>query len=274
MTVAPHMTDTEERDQIEDRLEWILRRDMRAAAATLDPGEVRYLVDLYYQFQHWRVASTNAVRAGQDNDEPNDLIGWFAGRIAKLERTIPGAMKVYCNGRRDGRWALSIHGIGPVLTAGLLSHFDIEKAPTVGHFWSFAGLDPEQEWKKGEKRPFNARLKVLCWKIGQSFMKLRGNDKDIYGKVYEDRKRYEIDRNLAGEHKGYQLRTASGTKTVDELPPFIIDARARRYAVKLFLAHLHHVMYVVRFNADPPKPYVMSHLGHAHFIAPPNWPSE
>ena len=31
-------------------------------------------------------------------------------------------------------------------------------------------------------------LKELCWKIGESFVKVKGNPADIYGKIYEERK--------------------------------------------------------------------------------------
>jgi hypothetical protein len=50
--------------------------------------------------------------------------------------------------RTPGRW--------------LLARIDIVKAPTAGHIWRYAGLDPTVRWNKGEKRPWNAGLKVLC----------------------------------------------------------------------------------------------------------------
>jgi hypothetical protein len=56
------------------------------------------------------------------------------------------------------------------------------------------------------------------------------------------------------------------------LPPAQIDNRARRYAVKLFLAHLHHVWYETEFGEAPPKPYPIAIMGHAHYIMPPGWP--
>ena len=53
------------------------------------------------------------------------------------------------------------------------------------------------------------------------------------------------------------------------LPPGRIHARARRYAVKLFVSHLHHVMYEAEFGTPPPKPYIFTRPEHTHFIAPP-----
>lgn len=271
--VKEESTDPAELDQVEVKLKLRLAGDLRASAALLTPTQVRYLVDLYYQLQEYRKSSANVLRS--QVGEPNDLLSWFGSRLSGLERLIPPAMGVYAKGRRDGRWALSIHGIGPVIAAGLLANIDIEKAPTVGHIWSFAGLNPEQKWGKGEKRPFSLGMKVLCWKIGQSFMKLRRYEADVYGEVYERRKALEIERNETGVHKGYQLRKAGGrVETVDLLPPFIIDARARRYAVKLFLSHLHHVMYETRFGEPPPKPYILTRPEHVHFVGPPNWPCD
>ena len=60
--------------------------------------------------------------------------------------------------------------------------------------------------------------------------------------------------------------------SIGQLPPAHIHARAERYATKLFLAHWHHVAYESHFGTPPPKPYVIEHMGHAHYIAPPNWP--
>lgn len=53
-----------------------------------------------------------------------------------------------------------------------------------------------------------------------------------------------------------------------KLAPSQIDARARRWSVKLFLAHLHHVMYLDFYGTEPPKPYAIAHLDHVHMIAP------
>lgn len=259
---------------LDEEVDLKLTKDLREAASSLTPGEVRFFVDLYYQIQRYRISTDNMVRATTAESEPSGLLSWFSTRLNSFEARIPPVMKRYVTGRRDGRWCIGIHGIGPVLAAGLLSHIDIEQAPTVGHIWSFAGLNPDMKWEKGQRRPFSASMKTLCWKVGQSFMKLRSGENDIYGKVYEQRKAIEIEKNEAGAHAGYELRLATGKKIVDKLPPFIIDARARRWAVKLFLSHLHHVMYEVRYEKLPPKPYILTKPEHVHFIGPPQWPCE
>lgn len=59
------------------------------------------------------------------------------------------------------------------------------------------------------------------------------------------------------------------------LPPAHIHARARRYAVKLFLAHFHEISYRLAFGKPPPLPYPIVHLeGHNDIIAVPFLPPE
>ena len=101
----------------------------------------------------------------------------------------------------EGRGGLvpTLHGVGPVIAAGLLAHIDITRANTAGSIWRFAGLDPTSEWKKGTKRPHNAALKTLCWKLGESFVKISGKEDSVYGKLYKERKAEESAKNERGE---------------------------------------------------------------------------
>jgi len=154
---------------------------------------------------------------------------------------------------------------------------------TVGQIWRYAGLDPTSKWEKGKKRPWNASLKRLCWLIGQSFVKVHNNPKDFYGHYYKHRKEIEIANNDAGkfsEQAAQVLRDKKIGKDTDaykaysvgKLPPAHIQARAERYAVKLFLAHWHGVAFRAEFERDAPVPYAISELGHADLIGIPNWP--
>ena len=189
----------------------------------------------------------------------------------------------------------------------------------MGHIWRFAGLDPTVKWEKGKKRPWNADLKVLCWKIGDSFVKFSGREDCFYGQIYKQRKAYEIERDDAvqekpdgltviesGKWSGHGIFTLDGegistyelgkkwyyggnakaafeklqTRAIKDaelrklcesghLPPGQLDLRARRYAVKLFLSHWHNEAYRQHFGTEPPLPYPIAHLGHAHLIESP-----
>jgi hypothetical protein len=264
-------------------------RDLRKRAGELTKAEVRFVVDLYYQVQDYRISTANQVRSATSPKEgepvePHGLLLWGFEAFETVENEIRKALRDYAESHRAGRWALSIHGIGPVIASGLLAHIDIEKAPTVGHIWRFAGLDPTVTWGKGQKRPWNAKLKVLCWKTGQSFMKLRNSPNDVYGRVYAERKALELARNEAGtfaetakrtlEAKAIRDKDTRATYEAGKLPAGRLELRAERYAVKLFLSHLHHVMYESRFGEPPPKPYILTKDDHTHFLAPPLWPCE
>ena len=192
-----------------------MNKDLKKASATLTPSECRYLVDSYYVIQDYRKRAANQIRAMEQDGEPNELTRWFLSQYELLENNIKKALDAYTDSTKLGIWLKSITGIGPVIAAGLIAHIDIEKAPTAGNIWSFAGLNPNMVWEKGQIRPWNAKLKLLCWKLGESFIKVRNRESDIYGKLYWERKLYEWDRNLKGE-LSEQAKTILKNKKMDK----------------------------------------------------------
>lgn len=325
----PPITDE---DKPEENFELItqLTKDLRVAARTMGRREARYLVDSYYIIQDSRIRAQgqvrsmeqDAVKAGED-PEPHELLNYFVDQFKMLENQVKSALDQYSKSQPVGTWLRGIIGIGPVIAAGLLSQIDLDirdkegniigRRNTAGAIWSFAGLDPTKKWKKGEKRPWNAKLKTLCFKAGESFIKQQNNPKDIYGKLFVQRKKKEWVRNLNGEfaeqargliphyekdtgakkwYTGCITRAAAEVYLnniaqatpekraalkpvyveaghgVQMLPPGHIHSRARRYAVKIFLSHLHEVMYIDKYNEKPPAPFAIAILGHADKIEP------
>ena len=58
------------------------------------------------------------------------------------------------------------------------------------------------------------------------------------------------------------------------LPPGQIHDRARRWAVKLFISHMHEVMHWDYFGRAPAYPFIFEHPEgepHAHLIKPQHW---
>lgn len=258
-----------------------LTRDLRNAAVTLSDREARFLVDAYYQMQRDRIRAGHQERTLAENAEPHDIVEWLGNQRSTLEKQIARALDAYSDSLLLGRWARSIMGIGPIIAAGLVSNIDIARAPTVGHIWRFAGLDPTVQWKSGTKRPWNGALKRLCFLIGESFVKVSGRESDVYGKIYAARKELELQRNEAGAFAEQAAASLAAKKWRDDtkakaayeagkLPQARIHLRAQRYAVKLFLSDFHCVSYFIEFGRLPPKPYVISHLEHAHYVGPPN----
>lgn len=258
-----------------------LKRDSRIAAATLSDDEARFLVDAYYMMQEDRKRAHNQVRSLEAAKEPNAIIQWLANQSSLLENEIKKLLDLYTDGQPIGVWLKSNHGIGPVIAAGLIAHIDITKVNSAGSIWRFAGLDPTLKWGKGEKRPWNASLKTLCWKAGQSFMKFYRAEECTYGHYYRRRKEYEEARNDRGENAARAAlilteknfgKTTEAYKhlTSGKLPPAQVDGMARRAAVKLFLSHLFLVWYWMHHSRLPPSPYAIAVLGHKDFLPPPH----
>lgn len=254
-----------------------LSRDLRRAAISMSEQEARYLVDAYYIHQEGRKRLNNQITAMAG--EPHDIIKWQGSQAKTMEDQIKVALDVYSDNKIVGQWMKAHTGIGPVIAAGLLAHIDITKAPTVGHIWRFGGYDPTVKWEKKQKRPWNAPLKTLFWKVGQSFMKFQNHPDCEYGKVYAQRWEFEKTRNEAGHNKersakiltekNFDKKTeAYKAYSQGKLPPAHVNAQARRYAVKLFLSHLHYVWRFVETGELPPNPYAIGHMDHAHFIPP------
>ena len=267
-----------------DQVELLSRSDLRAMGSEMNQAEISHLVGTYYQVQDFRKAASNMAIAQEKEHRPHQIVQWVSNSQENIEKNIRIALEAYASSVPAGQWLLSQHGIGPVIAAGLLSYIDINKAPTAGHIWSFAGLDPSQKWNKGEKRPWNAKLKELCWKIGDSFVKTSGSSKSFYGHIYKERKIREIEMNEAGAFsqiaaatlKEKRIKEAATRKAYEagKLPPGRIDMRARRVAVKLFLSHFHDVLTWYELGRRAPEAYVLSHMGHVHKVECPNAPWE
>ena len=129
------------------------------------------------------------------------------------------------------------------------------------------------------KRPWNARLKVVCWKLAQSFVKCSGRPACRYGQLYKQRKAYEMERNAQGLYRE-QAEQVLKTKRIGHdtdafahyseghLPPAHIQARSERWAVKMFLSHLHEAATVAVHQRLPRKPFGIEKLGHTTWIMP------
>lgn len=130
------------------------------------------------------------------------------------------------------------------------------------------------------RKPWNANLKLLCWKIGDSFCKTHNNPNSFYGPIYRDRKALEVVRNANGEYaplaeqalkeRNIQSTELRRTYEAGKLPDGRIELRARRYAVKLFLSHYFEVGYRLHHKQAPPAPFVISQMGHIDYIPPPH----
>ena len=264
-----------------------LNRAMLSQASALSMAEIRGLVDSYYQIQTFRKAGANQRRAVAQGVDAHPLVDYVIERLEALEKDIQKMMDVATNAHVPTQWAKSHVGIGPVLSAGLLAHIDITLARTPSAVWRFAGYDPTSVWEKGKRRPWNARLKVLGYLIGESFKKFSNHkNASLYSQLYRERKALEVARTEGGLHREVAAQalaskrwktdtTAHAAYTAGRLPAGQLDARARRYAVKIFLEHFWRVCYEVHFQQPAPLPYIVEHDPEhhgRHLLQVPNWP--
>jgi hypothetical protein len=261
-----------------------LNRDMRQAAKIMDRNSIRYMVDLYYMTQKMRKAANSQILSMEG--EPNRILQWTFDSYEMVENNIKKALDTFTDEYYVGQWLKSITGIGPVISAGLMSRLDIRKAKVGTQFWSYCGLNPAKKWEKGQKCPWNMELKRLCFIIGDCFMKFHNHANDHYGKLYVLRKEEE---RLANEIKKFAEQAATSLREKNYgaetdarkwyekgmLPPARIHMRAMRWCVKIFISHVHHVMYWDYFKKNPPVPYAFTEHcfgNHRQYIGPQNWP--
>lgn len=117
--------------------------------------------------------------------------------------------------------------------------------------------------------PYNKRLKVLCYKIGEQFVKISNKKNSLYGRLYKERKALEIARNEAGKFADQAaaiLKAKNFNKNTDaykayiegKLPKAHIDNRAKRWAVKIFISHVFEEMYWEKNGCAPAPFYVLA----------------
>ena len=199
--------------------------------------------------QDLRIAHANKGRT----EPPSELVEWLDFWMKAGESVIHSKLRQWVEGDDslpEAKWAYDQVGIGPVIASGLSAHIDLVKASTISSIWKFAGLAPGFDRKqKGVALPYNARLKTLCWKIGESFVKVSGKEGATYGQLYVQFKAEEIARNEGGLYAGAAKRELERKKFRAEdsvtkkrllagmLSDAHLHARAKRRTVKIFLSH-------------------------------------
>ncbi len=255
-------------------------------ASKMTNPEIRALVTYYHDAQDKRkgadmqlrhLGDKTAPEADSSVNNPAYLLLHIAEEQMRLEKDIAKGLTEYAEGHPVGRWMLAQTGIGGVIASGYLADIDIERCPTVGHIWSFSGLNPEQKWEKGQKRPFSASMKQLAHHARECFKRSCNHPDSFYGRLYQAKKVEYIARNERGgfadkaaTYKGVSDPANKKLLAAGKVPPAYIDKCAGRYAVKIFLSHLHAIWYWHHFHKAPPKPFAISVLGHAHEIRVPN----
>jgi hypothetical protein len=133
------------------------------------------------------------------------------------------------------------------------------------------------------RRPWNAALKTLCWKLSDVWMKFGTRHPDsLYARLYREHKAKLLEKNDAGGYAASAKQTLADRKfgasdTRDEYeagrwPAGRIDLTARRKAVRVFLSHYWTQGWLLRnpgkTENDVPRPWIIAHGGHVDLIGP------
>jgi len=149
--------------------------------------KIRTLVEVYYDVQDVRIRTFNRLR------QFGRIEGVDPHHLKKLELEI---REYIWHEIKDlpivEKFLKNIRGVGPVLAGGLMAFFDVNKADRPSGFWHYAGLHvvngKAPKRKRGEKLDYNPKAKVLCWKLGRSFLMFKT---PFYSEIYEKARQEE-----------------------------------------------------------------------------------
>jgi hypothetical protein len=129
----------------------------------------------------------------------------------------------------------------------------------VSSLWRYCGMSVNPETgeaprkQKGQRVDWNPRLRTLCWKIGEQFVKAKGFYRDEYDRakaLYRTKYPEKVDSGRKNKSGGVIWKYTDGH----------IHMMAKRKAVKLFLSHLFVKWYEIQ-GLTPPRPFVIERMG-------------
>lgn len=177
----------------------------------------------------------------------------------KLETSYTPLMTRYIKTQPIWEWLNKVKGIGSILASNVLYKFGhCETYRQVSSLWKHCGLHVQEDGtapkrQRGVKLDFDLKLRTLCWKIADSFVKQRSQP---YRRIYDAEKRRQLS----------LMENDAPNKPVSLLHA---DLRARRKMVKIFLSHYWSISR--RLVGLPiTKPYAFEKLGHKSYIPPPH----
>lgn len=126
-------------------------------------NELRALVALYYDVQHYRIAGLLRRKAIQRAGSTSERIQVAVAALKSTEDKMGRLIEQSIEGHPLAEWPLSLRGVGPILAAGLIAsdldpHIDKPSA-----WWRYAGIGVvdghNQRKRRGEKVGYNMFLR-------------------------------------------------------------------------------------------------------------------
>lgn len=239
---------------------------------------IRNIVDSFYDIQRLRIATDNRLhkmeRAEIVATEHYDRLLTLSETLNREERLLNEYLDGWIKTQPiASNWLLKQKGIGTIMASNLVAMIDIKRAKHISSLWKYAGLYPnaklrrakredkeritnelkaklgreperkeiENEWKKYRetlKSPFNATLRMTCYKIGTQLLMAKNQD---YEPIYRSKKEEYLKR--------------------EGMSKLHAELMARRYMVKMFLRDL-WLRWRALENLPVSEPYPVAILGH------------
>jgi len=267
---------------------------------TESTAELKLLVGTYYALQKERIQTVLRIKAlersGIAKSRAEDLHEHMDKELLRIEKWIAGKIEDRLKGNDIyNAWLKHVPGVGPILAAGLISVIDpISEVEKPSSLWKYAGQDvvdgKAPKRVRGQKVTWNPFFRTLCWKLGDSFVKAGGYYRKVYDKARakEDSKApfkvpiehvqgYLLAENVGNIKKGEMIgrenisKFRKQAKGREEVLVTLTDLhkynRAKRKAVKLFIAHLWAIWRDLD-GLSVRVPYVVEKLGHELIPAP------
>lgn len=264
----------------------ILFNDTDVTLQHYNQRSMRDIVSAYYRMQSERSILSAHSDKLQESEYNHDVLNRVSDVFVSIEDSLYPLFETFSLQYKVGQWALLHSGITPVFVAGLISNIDISKAYNVSSVYRYCGIDPSLTYVKGSKVLWNADLKSLVWKIGQSISKCTTSKNSFYVDLYHQNRTSCQQINLSGgySHKAKDILTNRNIKNTairrklesGFLPDVYIDAQARKFVVKIFLAHFHTVWYedyhsVLNLNPTAAPRFRSSEHSDIYYIDVPNY---
>ena len=255
-------------------------------------AEIKVAVDAYLGIQKARIEAGNRINMFVDRfrlseEEAKQWHARMDERLKEVEKQLQKEFRNQVKNFEIYKRLIAVRGVAETLSAQLIAIIqDPSRFKTVSKLWKYAGLGLRkdgsiQKRAKGTRVDYNPRLKMLCWKITDSWIK---HHQGYYGKLLkefradEERKNkpfkikkkdaigYIVAESGVGISKGKKVKK-NNIKKIKKDEFLVVRCkshvlnRARRRAVKRFLAQF-WATWLNILNVPHRQPYVKDMLGH------------
>lgn len=238
---------------------------------------IRAIVEDFYDIQKFRISVEGQLRS-LDQGTAEGGADFFRDKVyggaKQIEKDVLKEIQSWLKGEEIyTEWLINVKGVGPILSAGLIAWIeDITKFATISKLWRYSGMAVAEDGRaerrvKGQKICWNPRMKNLCWKLGESFVKTKGNFRFLYEDIRKD---YDSKWKTSDDCKSIGC-AKQGAKKGDkrECMKGHRYAAAKRKTVKIFLALLFMKWYELSGEKPRhPRPFSIDVLGHSDMFKP------